>query len=186
MNGRTAGRLAWGIAFGCFAMAAAGLVLLYLNRAAIVSFNSSNVFGLVAAVTFGALGGVVASRRHDRRHRTARGNDPGNDRDGRGLRGGPEAARGERTPRRDRVGEPGIDHTRYHSAEELEENGLRHVRDAIEVLKRKATPQELEDYKRFVLNLTEKVAAAHREGGESVSPAERAAIEEITASLGTA
>jgi signal transduction histidine kinase len=66
MNGRTAGRLAWGIACACFAMAATALVLLYLNRAAIDSFNSSNVFGLVAAVTFGALGGVVASRR--RRH----------------------------------------------------------------------------------------------------------------------
>ena len=63
MNGRTAGRLAWALAFACFAMAAPSLVLLYLNRAAIDSFNSSNVFGLVAAVTFGALGGVVASRR---------------------------------------------------------------------------------------------------------------------------
>jgi signal transduction histidine kinase len=63
MNGRTVGRLAWGIAFACFAMAAPSLVLLYLNRAAIDSFNSSNVFGLVAAVTFGVLGGVVASRR---------------------------------------------------------------------------------------------------------------------------
>ena len=62
MNGRTASRLAWAIAFGCFAMAASALVLLYLDRAAIDSFNSSNVFGLVAAVTFGALGGVVASR----------------------------------------------------------------------------------------------------------------------------
>src|SRR5437660_8480264 len=41
---------------------------------------------------------------------------------------------------------PEMDHTRYHSAEELKQNGLRHVRDAIEVLKGKATPQELEDY----------------------------------------
>jgi signal transduction histidine kinase len=44
-------------------MAVAALVLLYLDRRAIDSFNSSNVFGLVTAVTFGALGGVVASRR---------------------------------------------------------------------------------------------------------------------------
>ena len=63
MNGRMASRLAWGVDFTCFAMAAASLVLLHLNRAAIDSFNSSNVFSLVAAVTFGALGGVVASRR---------------------------------------------------------------------------------------------------------------------------
>ena len=55
MNGRTAGRLAWGIAFACFAMAAPALVLLYLDRMTIDSFNSSNVFGLVAAVTFGVL-----------------------------------------------------------------------------------------------------------------------------------
>jgi tellurite resistance protein len=38
-------------------------------------------------------------------------------------------------------------------------------------------------YKRFVLKLATGVANAHREGGESVSPAERAALEEIAASL---
>jgi hypothetical protein len=81
---------------------------------------------------------------------------------------------------------PEIDHTRYHSAEELKDHGLKHLRDAGELLERKATPQELDDYRRFVLNLADKVATAHREGGENVSSAERAAIEEIAASLGTA
>src|SRR6266540_6227613 len=78
---------------------------------------------------------------------------------------------------------PERDHTRYHSAEELKEQGLQHLRDAVGLLQRKATPEELEDYKRFVLNLAGRVANAHREGGESVSPAERAALEEVAASL---
>ena len=79
---------------------------------------------------------------------------------------------------------PARDHTRYHSPEELKEAGLQHVRDAVALLEQKATPQEVEDYKRFVLNLAEKVAQAHKEHGEQVSDAERAAIDEISASLG--
>jgi hypothetical protein len=81
---------------------------------------------------------------------------------------------------------PEIDHTRYRSAEELKENGLQHLRDAVELLERKATPEELEDYRRFVLTLADKVATAHREAGKIVSPAEQAAIQEIAASLGAA
>ena len=80
---------------------------------------------------------------------------------------------------------PETDHTRYHSVEELKEHGLQHLRDAVELLERKATAEELDDYKRFVLNLANKVASAHREDGERVSAAEQAAIEEIAASLGT-
>ena len=81
---------------------------------------------------------------------------------------------------------PEIDHTRYHSAEELKDSGLQHLREAVRVLETKATPAEVEDYRRFVLTLADKVAAAHREeGGENISPAERAAIEEIAQSLGT-
>ena len=79
---------------------------------------------------------------------------------------------------------PEIDHTRYRSAEELKENGLQHLRDAVELLERTATPEELEDYRRFVLTLADKVATAHRESGESISPAEQAAIQEIAAGLG--
>jgi hypothetical protein len=81
---------------------------------------------------------------------------------------------------------PEIDHTRYHSVDELKQHGLQHLRDAVEVLERKATPEEVEGYKRFVLTLAEKVANAHREGGASVSDAERAAIDEISTSLGGA
>jgi hypothetical protein len=80
---------------------------------------------------------------------------------------------------------PEIDRTRYHSAEELKEHGLQHLRDAVELVERTATPEELDDYKRFVLNVADKVANAHREGAESVSPDERAAIETIAANLGT-
>ena len=79
---------------------------------------------------------------------------------------------------------PERDHTRYHSAEELKQAGLQHLRDAVAVLERKATPEEVEDYRRFILNLADKVANAHREGGEQVSDAEREAIDEISASLG--
>lgn len=85
-----------------------------------------------------------------------------------------------------RHAKPEADHTRYHSAEELKEHGLQHHRDAGELLEQKATPQELDDYKRFVLNVADKVANAHREGGKSVSADERAAIEAIAANLGTA
>jgi hypothetical protein len=81
---------------------------------------------------------------------------------------------------------PQVDHTRYHSAEELRDNGLRHLRDAVALVDSKATAQEGDDYRRFVLTLAGKVAAAHREGGQSVSPAEADAIQQITAALGTA
>ena len=86
---------------------------------------------------------------------------------------------------------PEVDHTRYHSPEELKEHGLGHLRDAVALLEQKATPEEVDDYKRFVVTLAQRVAEAHREGflglgGERVSDAERAAIEEIAQALGTA
>lgn len=81
---------------------------------------------------------------------------------------------------------PAIDHTRYHSVDELKEHCLAHLRDAVALLETKATPQELDDYRRFIVNLAEKVASAHREGhgGDSVSEAERAALDEIAQALG--
>jgi len=79
---------------------------------------------------------------------------------------------------------PQPDHTRYRSVEELKQHGLQHLRDAVELLERKATAEEVEGYRRFILTLADKVANAHRESGASVSDAERAAIEEIATALG--
>jgi hypothetical protein len=81
---------------------------------------------------------------------------------------------------------PAIDHTRYHSAEELREHGLQHLHEAVELLGRKATPDDVDSYRRFVVTLAEKVANAHREGGVTVSDAERAALEQISASMSAA
>lgn len=81
---------------------------------------------------------------------------------------------------------PEMDHTRYRSAEELRDNGLGRLRDAIALLESKATAEECDDYRHFVLTLANKVAAAHREHGQKVSPAEAEAIEQITAALGLA
>ena len=79
---------------------------------------------------------------------------------------------------------PEVDHTRYHSAEELRDSGLAHLRGAVALVEAKATAAELDDYRRFVLTLANKVAAAHREAGQSVSPAETEAIQQITTALG--
>ena len=81
---------------------------------------------------------------------------------------------------------PKADHTKYHSPEELREHGLQHVRDAVGLLETKATAEEVDGYRRFVLAVANKVAAAHREQGQSVSPGEADAIEQIAAALGSA
>ena len=81
---------------------------------------------------------------------------------------------------------PKVDHTRYHSPDELKDHGLGHLRDAIALLGSKATAEERDDYRRFVIGLANKVAAAHREHGQSVSPEESAAIDQITEAVGAA
>ena len=82
---------------------------------------------------------------------------------------------------------PELDRTRAGSLEELKTRNLGHIRDAVALLAGKASPQELDDYKRFVLGLAETVAAAHRESGrdgDPVSDAERTAIAAIADALG--
>jgi hypothetical protein len=73
---------------------------------------------------------------------------------------------------------------RYHSAEEAEQQGLQRLGDAVSLLEQKASPDEVESYKRFTLTVAERVAEAHEEGGEATSAAEREAIQKITATLG--
>jgi len=79
---------------------------------------------------------------------------------------------------------PEFDRKRYGSAETLHREGLEHLGEAVAALEAKATPEEVEDYRNFVLALAKRVAAAHKEGDESVSPNEQAAMEEIASRLG--
>ena len=84
---------------------------------------------------------------------------------------------------------PEMDHTRYHSPEELKEASLGHIRDAVALLKEKAAPEEVDEYKKFIVVLANRVAEARKEGfmglsGERVSDAERSAIGEVEAALG--
>jgi hypothetical protein len=72
-----------------------------------------------------------------------------------------------------------------HNPEELRDQNLDCLRDATTLLEHKATGSERDDYRRFVLAVAGKVAAAHREQGKQVSPAEEQAILDITTALGT-
>jgi hypothetical protein len=78
---------------------------------------------------------------------------------------------------------PERDHTHSHSPEELKQHGLQHLRDSVALLESKATPAEVDEYRRFILTLSNKVAAAHREHGQEVSESEQAAINDITDAL---
>jgi hypothetical protein len=73
---------------------------------------------------------------------------------------------------------------KVHNPEELRDQGLGCLTDVTTLLEHKATVEERDDYQRFVLTVAKKVAAAHREEGKQVSPAEEQAIQDITTALG--
>ncbi len=81
---------------------------------------------------------------------------------------------------------PKTDRPKAHSKDELKDAYLADVRTAVGLVAAKATPEELGDYRLFVVNLAKKVAAAKEEKGseDGVSPAEASAITEIEAALG--
>src|SRR5690349_2962371 len=78
---------------------------------------------------------------------------------------------------------PETDRTRAGSPEELKQHNMDNIRQALALLKAEATEQEVEEFRKFVSGLAEKVAEARKEGflglsGERVSAEERAAIGE--------
>lgn len=81
---------------------------------------------------------------------------------------------------------PQVDRPHVQSVEELRAASLQRVRDAVALVEAKATPEELADYRGFVIALSTRVAEAHREGdgADAVGEGERAAIGEIRAALG--
>ena len=84
---------------------------------------------------------------------------------------------------------PELDQTRFSSPDDLRGHGLERLGDAVRLLEQKATPEEVEAYKQFILTVADKVAHAHKEGGflgaggKPVSDREQAALDEIAATL---
>ena len=81
---------------------------------------------------------------------------------------------------------PQVDRTRAGSQEEMRSNLLQHVREAVTLLARKATPEEVEEYRGFIMKVGNRVAEAHREGDEQVSEPEHQALAEISEAAGGA
>ena len=86
---------------------------------------------------------------------------------------------------------PEMDKPHAHSTEELTDDLLENIRNAIALLEQKATPEETEAYRQFTLNLAHKVAEARKSGflglsGERVSDAEEQAIAAVTDAVGKA
>jgi hypothetical protein len=72
---------------------------------------------------------------------------------------------------------------RYKTPEELDAQGLGRLTEAVALLEQKATAAEVDAYRKFALDVAQRVAAAHKEGGQPVSDAESAAIERVKAIL---
>lgn len=77
--------------------------------------------------------------------------------------------------------------SRPRTPEDLRREAPRSLREAVAILERIATEDEIIEYKRFVFSLADTVARAHREGGflgiggTEVSEHEQAALDEIAA-----
>ncbi len=84
---------------------------------------------------------------------------------------------------------PALGANRPGSQEEINAMSAERLREAVRILREKASPDEFESYSRFVLSVAEAAAEAHREGGflkvggKQVSEGEQAALDEIAATL---
>lgn len=80
---------------------------------------------------------------------------------------------------------PKADREHSHSYEEMRDHTLGQLRAAVSLLEAKATPEEVADYKKFVVAVATRAAQAHEEKGsdDPVSEAEQAALTAISDAL---
>ena len=87
---------------------------------------------------------------------------------------------------------PHLDRKSLGAAEELRTQLPERIKSAIALVDRKATPEESQEYRDFVLRLADVVAHAHKEGGvlgiggKEVSEQEQAALDELRSQVTTA
>lgn len=87
---------------------------------------------------------------------------------------------------------PSIDPARVHEAGgDVAAVARQRVSAAMELVQSKATPEEADAHKRFVMTVAQAAAGAHKEGGflgiggKQVSPAEEQALDDISVTLGS-
>ena len=84
---------------------------------------------------------------------------------------------------------PAMDPNRVQQAGDISQVSTERLREAVQLLNDKASPDEVDAYKRFVLTVAEAAANAHKEGGfmgvggKRVSEGEQAVLDEIAATL---
>ena len=80
---------------------------------------------------------------------------------------------------------PQVDPATLGPADQLGQQLPERIREAVRILKEKATPEEAEEYRQFILRVADVVAHAHKEGGvlgiggKEVSEQEQAALDEL-------
>lgn len=84
---------------------------------------------------------------------------------------------------------PALDPKRAQEGQDVASLTTERLHEAVALMRRKASPDEVAAYERFVTSVAEAAAQAHKEGGvlgiggERVSEAEQAALDEIAAML---
>lgn len=84
---------------------------------------------------------------------------------------------------------PPMDPSRFQSGHDIEAMSTERLREATQILRARATPEEVDAYRGFVVDVARAAAVAHREGGflgiggEDVSPEEQAALDAVEATL---
>ena len=84
---------------------------------------------------------------------------------------------------------PQLDPRSMGPAEGLREQLTERIREAVRIVEEKATPEEAEEYRQFLLRLADVVAHAHKEGGvlgiggKEVSEREQAVLDELSGQL---
>jgi hypothetical protein len=85
---------------------------------------------------------------------------------------------------------PALERQQVRSADELGPKVTASLHEALEILGQKASQEEIDAYRNFVMDVAEAAAKAHKEGGfigiggKEVSEKEQAALNEIQAALG--
>jgi hypothetical protein len=86
---------------------------------------------------------------------------------------------------------PPLDPASMGPADQLRVQLPERIREAVRIVEEKATPEEADEYRQFILRLADVVAHAHKEGGvlgiggKEVSPDEQAVLDQLASTLGT-